>query len=81
MSGYRPVPLVNCGYLDLTDHGFPELDVMWNGEKTICMAVSEDTFEELSRYLTPRTFQLSFDVEHGREPEIKKSIKSSGLRQ
>ena len=75
MSGYRPVPLVNCGYLDLTDHGFPELDVMWNGEKTICMAVSEDTFEELSRYLTPRTFQLSFDVEHGREPEIKKALK------
>lgn len=75
MSGYRPVPLVNCGYLDLTDHGFPELDVMWNGEKTICMAVSEDTFEELSRYLTPRTFQLSFDVEHGREPEIKKASK------
>ena len=75
MSGYRPVPLVNCGYLDLTDHGFPELDVMWNGEKTICMAVSEDTFEELSRYLTPRTFQLSFDVEHGREPEIKKILK------
>lgn len=75
MSGYRPVPLVNCGYLDLTDHEFPELDVMWNGEKTICMAVSEDTFEELSRYLTPRTFQLSFDVEHGREPEIKKALK------
>ena len=75
MSGYRPVPFVNCGYLDLTDHGFPELDVMWNGEKTICMAVSEDTFEELSRYLTPRTFQLYFDVEHGREPEIKKALK------
>lgn len=75
MSGYSSVPLVNCGYLDMSDHAFPELDLVWNGEKTICMAVSEDTFEEFCRHLALQTFQLSFDVEHDREPEIKKGLK------
>ncbi len=75
MSGYSPVSLVNCGYLDMTDRAFPELNPLWNGEKTICMAVSEDTFKELGRYLIPQTFRVFFDVEKDKEPEIKNVLK------
>lgn len=75
MSDYIPVELINCAYLDITDKSFPELELAWNGENTICMVVSEKTFNNLESYLTKQTFQVSFCVEENRENGTKNIVK------
>lgn len=75
MSNYTPFQLINCGYIDIANNDFPELNFLWNKENTIYLIVSNDTFNTLSNHLTRQTFQISFHVQKNKEPEIKNKIK------
>ena len=54
MSDRLSETLINCGYLDITKEGFPELELCWDGRNTNLLLVTEETFETLSENLTPR---------------------------
>lgn len=75
MRSMKAVPLVNCGYLNIHDKNFPEMDFCWDGENTNILLVSENTFHELSETLTEQTFQISFRVVQNRESIIKNELK------
>ena len=75
MSGLLPETLVNCGYLDITKEGFPELELCWDGRNTNLLLVTEETFENLSENLTPQTFEMSFSVEKEQESGCKNRLK------
>lgn len=75
MSAFTPVHLKNCGYLDVDAEDFPGMDLAWDGEQVVCLAVSEDTFRTLAEDLTRQIFQISFDVEKASEDQIKNSLK------
>lgn len=75
MSGLVPETLVNCGYLDITKEGFPELELCWDGRNTNLLLVTEETFENLSENLTPQTFEMSFSVEKEQESGCKNRLK------
>ncbi len=75
ISNYTPFQLINCGYIDIADNNFPELNFLWNKENTIYFIVSNDTFNILSNHLTKQTFQISFHVQKSKEPEIKNKLK------
>ena len=75
MSALLPETLVNCGYLDITKEGFPELKLCWDGRNTNLLLVTEETFENLSENLTPQTFEMSFSVEKEQESGCKNRLK------
>ena len=75
MSDLLPETLVNCGYLDITKEGFPELELCWDGRNTNLLLVTEETFENLSENLTPQTFEMSFSVEKEQESGCKNRLK------
>ena len=75
MSDLLPETLVNCGYLDITKEGFPELELCWDGRNTNLLLVTEETFETLSENLTPQTFEMSFSVEKEQESGCKNRLK------
>ena len=75
MSGQVPETLVNCGYLDITEEQFPDLNLCWDGRNTNILLVTEDTYGKLAKKLTPQTFAVSFDVEGKQENSIKSRLK------
>lgn len=75
MSNYTPFQLINCGYVDIANKDFPELNFLWNKENTIYFIVSNNTFNTLSDHLTKQTFQILFHVQKNKEPEIKNKLK------
>lgn len=75
MSDLLPETLVNCGYLDITKEGFPELELCWDGRNTNLLLVTEETFENLSENLTPQTFEMSFSVAKEQESGCKNRLK------
>lgn len=75
MSNYTPFQLINCGYVDIANKDFPELNFLWNKENTIYFIVSNNTFNTLSSHLTKQTFQILFHVQKNKEPEIKNKLK------
>ena len=75
MSDRLPETLVNCGYLDITKEGFPELELCWDGRNTNLLLVTEETFETLSEHLTPQTFEMSFSVAKEQESGCKNRLK------
>ena len=75
MSDRLSETLINCGYLDITKEGFPELELCWDGRNTNLLLVTEETFETLSENLTPQTFEMSFSVEKEQESGCKNRLK------
>lgn len=75
MSDRLSETLVNCGHLDITKEGFPELELCWDGRNTNLLLVTEETFETLSENLTPQTFEMSFSVEKEQESGCKNRLK------
>ena len=75
MSGLIPETLINCGYLDITEEQFPDLNLCWDGRNTNILLVTEDTYGKLTKKLTPQIFAVSFDVEGKQENSIKSQLK------
>ncbi|MDD3279883.1 MAG: ABC transporter permease [Lachnospiraceae bacterium] len=75
MSESTSIPLVNCGYIDISKKEFPDLDLMWQGENTVYLIVSENTFSTISKILTKQTFQMHFNVPDKSENETKIELK------
>ena len=57
MSDLLPETLVNCGYLDITKEGFPELELCWDGRNTNLLLVTEETLKTCQRIWTPQTLK------------------------
>ncbi len=68
--------LVNCGYLNVEDEAFPHVGLAWPDDATICLAVSEDTFDVLAEHMTIQNFAVRFDVEKEQEPTAKETLKN-----
>lgn len=63
-----------CGYLDITEKDFPVFSMPWDGNNLNYIIVSEQTYDRLG--LNPVTYQVTFDVEAAREPEIKGKLQT-----
>lgn len=75
MTEQIPETLVNCGYLDITEEAFPNIDLCWKGQSANILLVTENTWEYLSENLTPQIFELQFHVKENREPSAKNRLK------
>lgn len=75
MTNLVPEKLVNCGYVDIMDKKFPELDLCWNGKNTNILLVTEETYQELSQTLTPQIFSFQFHVDGKQENALKARFK------
>ena len=75
MTNLVPEKLVNCGYVDIMDEEFPDLDLCWNGKSTNILLVTEETYQALSQNLTPQTFSLQFHVDSEQENALKARFK------
>ena len=56
MSGQVPETLVNCGYLDITEEQFPDLNLCWDGRNTNILLVTEDTYGKLAKKINATDF-------------------------
>lgn len=75
MAGLPFETVVNCGYLDITEEGFPGLNLIWDGKATNLLLVTEATYKNLAEQLTPQTFVCSFFVDSKQESVIKAKLK------
>lgn len=75
MSASPSTKLTNCGYIDFTAKKTPDLPLCWNGDNTICLIVSGQTFSQLADQLTKQVFRINFDVKKEIEPEVKNKLK------
>lgn len=66
--------LSNCGYLDSTRKGFPELSLPWQGQDVLYYLVTESTFDQLQNF-PKQTFQVAFRVESEKEAMVKSALK------
>lgn len=64
--------LLCSGYADIADEDFPELDMVTDAQNLNYFIISEKAFKNLR--LTKQNFKINFDVEKGKEPEIKKAV-------
>ena len=70
------IELENCGYLDLTEKGVPDLGAVWEEEEIIYFFVSEQTLEYMKSIMPEQIFSVSFHVNKAEEPQIKRRLKS-----
>ena len=67
MNSLVPEKLVNCGYLDITEDNFPEIELCWNGKNINLLLVTETTYDWLAKKLTSQIFEIRFDVDKAQE--------------
>lgn len=65
----NPFELINCGYLDCSDNGFPQLNMPWEGQNLNYMIISEKTMMTLK--MNPVIYNISFDVTETNEEKAK----------
>lgn len=66
--------LTNCGYLDRTTEGFPNIMQTWSGQNVLYFFVTEDTFNKLDVF-PMQIFQIGFNVERSEESKIRSALK------
>lgn len=75
IAGLTPETLINCGYVDRMEEAFPGLELCWEGKDTNILLVTEETYQALSKNLTPQMFSISFNVDGKQENSIKAYLK------
>ena len=66
--------LICCGYLDVSEQGFPQLDMPWDGGNLNYIILSQKTMNMLD--MQPYIYHISFDVNERDETEIKNRMQS-----
>ena len=74
MSSLVPEKLVNCGYLDITEDNFSEINLCWDGKNINILLVTETTYDWLAEKLTPQIFEIQFDVDKNQESVIRERL-------
>lgn len=74
MSSLVPEKLVNCGYLDITEDNFPEIELCWDGKNINILLVTEATYDWLAKKLTPQIFEIQFNVGKNHESVIRERL-------
>lgn len=70
------IQLQNCGYLDISNAGFPDLKLSDCGTNTIFFIVMEKEFNRLSKTLTRQLLKIEINVSDEQENDIKNSLKN-----
>lgn len=66
--------LICCGYLDISENGFPQLNMPWEGKNINYIIISEKTMEALS--MKPVIYNISFNVSQKEEVRIKNILQN-----
>ncbi len=76
VSEISSIQLQNCGYLDISNNGFPDLNLSDNGADPIYFIVLEKEFNRLSKSLTIQLLKTEINVSKEKENSVKSSLKS-----
>ena len=76
VSEISSIQLQNCGYLDISNTGFPDLNLSDNGADPIYFIVLEKEFNRLSKSLTIQLLKTEINVSKEKENSEKSLLKS-----
>lgn len=71
-NGGKEFELICCGYLDITEKGFPAINMPWEGKNLNYIIISNNTAKQLE--ITPYIYSIAFNTSQQGEPEIKRKL-------
>lgn len=71
---YRSGQLVLAGYADMTKRGSPKISMAWDGENTLVLAVTPDTYRWLGEFMREQVLSVSFSTGPKLEDHSKKQL-------
>ena len=71
-NGGKEFDLICCGYLDITEKGFPAINMPWEGRNLNYIIISNNTAKQLE--ITPYIYSIAFNTSQQEEPKIKRKL-------
>lgn len=74
LDHYQSRQMIFCGYADISEDKFPDMDLAWDAENTVILAVSKETYKWLGQVMKEQIFSMNIDVPVKLETEAGEKI-------